>query len=165
MNYFDIFIAVPLLWAIYRGFKKGLIIEVASLVALVLGIWGSLNFSDYAATLINENWEVSAKWLPILAFSLTFILIVIAVFSLAKLLEKVVKMVALGLPNRILGALFGALKVVMLLSVIFYLLGTVHEKYPFLPEKALSESLLFTPIQKIAPALLPHMREWSDFTL
>jgi membrane protein required for colicin V production len=162
MNYFDIGIAIPLLWSVYRGFKKGLVIEIASLVALVLGIWGGTNFSHYAASLINENWEVSAKWLPILAFSLTFLAIVIGVFALAKLLERVIKLVALGLVNRIFGALFGMLKVVLILSVVFYLLGTVQQQYHLLPEKLMEESVLFGPIQKIAPALLPHMREWSD---
>ncbi len=42
MNILDIIFLVPLLFALYRGFKKGLIHMIASLLALILGIVGAM---------------------------------------------------------------------------------------------------------------------------
>ena len=44
VNYLDIIFIVPLIWAGFRGFKKGLIIEVSTLIAFGLGIWGGIHF-------------------------------------------------------------------------------------------------------------------------
>ena len=47
MNYIDIILAIPLVWAVYRGFTKGFIIEIASLIAMVLGVYGAIHFSYF----------------------------------------------------------------------------------------------------------------------
>jgi len=49
MNFIDIFVAALLLWFGYKGFKKGLVFELVSIVALSLGIYGGLKFSDRTA--------------------------------------------------------------------------------------------------------------------
>ena len=110
MNYFDIIIIIPLLWGGYKGFKKGLIIEVASIVALLLGVWGGIKFSSISANYLGDMFSISEKLMPLISFALTFILIVIAVFAVAKLIQKVVKVVALSTVNKVAGAAFGILK-------------------------------------------------------
>ncbi len=52
MNYIDLIIAIPLVWGVFVGFKNGLIIEVASLAALLLGIFGAIHFSDLTANFL-----------------------------------------------------------------------------------------------------------------
>lgn len=165
MSYFDIVVAIPLLWALYKGFRKGLIIEVASLVALILGIWGGLSFSDYAADLIHDQLEVSSEWLPLLSFALTFIAIVVAIFALAKVLEKIIKMVALGMVNRLLGALFGFLKVALICSVVVYVMETINLRFRFLPHNIGEKSVLYAPLSRIAPAVIPLFTEWQKETV
>jgi membrane protein required for colicin V production len=44
LNLLDIIILIPLLLFAYNGYKKGLIIEIATLIALVLGIYASIHF-------------------------------------------------------------------------------------------------------------------------
>jgi membrane protein required for colicin V production len=46
MNYLDIILAIPLLWGLYKGVSKGIIKELASLVALIVGIYGAVHFAD-----------------------------------------------------------------------------------------------------------------------
>jgi len=106
MNYFDIIIIIPLLWGAFKGFKKGLIIEIASLIALFLGIWGGVKFSSVSGKYLSEMFDISEKIMPLISFAITFIVIVIAVYALAKLLQKFIKMIALGTMNKIAGACF-----------------------------------------------------------
>ena len=75
----DIVLALPLIWGAYKGFKKGLIIEITTLIALVAGLYGAIKFSDLTAVYLQENWTIDERYMPILSFAITFIAIVILV--------------------------------------------------------------------------------------
>jgi membrane protein required for colicin V production len=158
MNYFDIIIVIPLLWGAYKGFKKGLIIEVASLIALFLGIWGGVKFSFVSAKYLGEIFDISDKIMPLISFAITFIIIVIAVFALAKLLQKFIKMIALGTINKITGAAFGALKFGLIISVILNLVNNVNAEINFIKPEMEESSLLYKPVSKIAIILIPGIK-------
>jgi membrane protein required for colicin V production len=159
MNYFDIIIIIPLLWGAYKGFKKGLIIEIASLIALFLGVWGGVKFSSVSAKYLGEMFDISEKLMPLISFSITFILIVIAVFALAKLLQKLIKMVALGTINKIAGAAFGVLKFGLIFSVILSLINNINAEIKFISPEMQESSLLYQPISKIAVVVIPGLKD------
>ena len=108
MNYIDIILIVPILWGGFVGFKKGLIIEVISLLALGFGIWGGIHLSDHIGALLKDN--IDSEYLSIVAFALTFIIIVIAIYVIGKMLEKLINLVQLKLINKIAGVIFGVTK-------------------------------------------------------
>jgi len=164
MNYLDIVLCVPLIWAAYRGFTKGLIIEVASLVALGLGIYGGLHFSDYAAEQIGATDFIPEKYLPVAAFLVTFVVIVIVVFALARLLEKVVNMVAMKLVNKLAGLLFGVLKVALILSVMLVVLNAFDENNNLISKEKKQESVLYEPLSRVALVLVPALsgKDWVN---
>src|SRR5690606_16214148 len=110
MNIIDIILLVFLLFGFIRGFIKGFFVELASLVGLIAGIYGALHFSYIFVDLLEGwiSWE--KKYIELSAFGITFILIVVAVALLGKLLTKISNIIALGLVNKFLGALFGLLK-------------------------------------------------------
>ena len=106
MNYIDIVIIVPVLWGAYIGYKKGLIIEVVSLIALGFGIWGGIHFSDYIGDILVD--KIDSEYVSLTAFVITFAVIVMTVFFLGKMLEKLVNLVQLKLLNKLAGIIFGA---------------------------------------------------------
>ena len=59
MNILDVIIVALLVFAFVRGFVKGFFVEVASLVALVGGIWGAIHFSYFAVALLEDyvDWD------------------------------------------------------------------------------------------------------------
>lgn len=158
MNYFDIIIIIPLLWGAFKGFKKGLVIELASIIALLLGIWGGIKFSSVSAKYLGEMFNISEKLMPLISFALTFILIVIAVFALAKLLERFIKMTSLSFVNKLVGAVFGTLKFGLIISIILNLANNINEEITVLEPEMKSTSLLYQPISKIALIVFPGIR-------
>ena len=117
-NHWDIILFLPLLWAAWKGFKKGFIIEVASIVALIAGIYLAANFSEVTANALKEWLDIEGSWLGYLSFLITFILAVFGVYALAKVIEKAVNLAALKLVNKLAGLVFGVLKVALILSLI-----------------------------------------------
>ena len=162
MSKLDIILSIPLIWGAFIGFKKGLILELATFIGLLLGIYGSLKFSDITAEWLTSYVEVSKQWLGILSFIVTFLLIVIGVFLLAKTIEKLVKIVALGLVNRLLGLLFGLLKYALILSVLLYLFENVNRKFELVDPSYKENSLLAPSIEK---AISPFKELFEKFEI
>ncbi len=45
MNYLDIIIGLIFFYGLFKGFNRGLIIEAASLLSIIIGILGALTFT------------------------------------------------------------------------------------------------------------------------
>jgi membrane protein required for colicin V production len=89
MNVFDIIIAVILLFAAVRGFMKGLFSEVASLIAIVAGVFCAIHFSYYVEYFLNDSvlkWSHQTN--KIVAFAVTFLAVVLFIIFIGKVLTK-----------------------------------------------------------------------------
>lgn len=159
MNFVDIIIAVPLVYAAWRGFKKGLIIEIFTLLALLVGIYAGIHFSDWTSARIEEYFDFDANYLPVIAFTVTFLAVGAMVYFAGKMLEQMVKVVNLSPINKILGVVFGMLKMVYTLSILIILLETYDERGDFIPEKTKENSLLYAPVKLTASATIPAIEE------
>lgn len=154
-NHWDIILFVPLIYAAWKGFSKGLIVELASILALIAGLYIAANFSQWSADLLNNLFEWNGAWISYVAFLLTFLGVVFGVYALAKVIEKAVNMASLKLVNKISGSLFGLLKMALILSIILNLLGWIDQQIPLLSKSEPDHSLLFSPMQQVAPKVLP----------
>jgi membrane protein required for colicin V production len=158
MNYLDVALALPLLYGVYRGFTKGLIISVASLAALVLGVFAAVYFSSFFGGYINKWFHPDPKHLKVLSFAVTFILVVIVVRLIGWGLDKMIKAVALGFANRLLGVLFSVLKWAFILSVLISIMDSTLTTKNLINEQSKQESILYRPISKIAPFVFPFLK-------
>lgn len=159
MNLIDIFLIIPILWFGYKGFTKGLIIEIASLAALMLGIYGGIHFSNFVSGYLSKWFEIKSEYLPLISFSVTFILIVVIVFLIARGLDKVVKSAALSLPNRLAGAALGAIKTIMIMGVILLLVNKYDKDGKFLKEEIRDKSLLYEPMSTLVIRIYPSVND------
>ena len=157
MNILDIIIAIPLIWLTFKGLKKGLVIELASLAALILGIYAAVHFSWFAGDFLSKNFDIEEKYLKIISFIITFIVIVIAVYAVGRIVEGLVKMVALGFLNSLGGAVFGFLKAALFLSVLLYFLNAFDSTGMLISKEKKNQSLLYNPIASIVPFLIPKL--------
>ncbi|MBN2214174.1 MAG: CvpA family protein [Bacteroidales bacterium] len=162
MSWIDIILIIILLWSAYKGFTKGFIITIASLAALILGIFGAIKLSGYTAEILYDKMEINPDNLNLIAFAITFILIVIATHIVARLTDKLVKAVALGFANRIAGVLFNLLKTALIISVILVILERIDEKIPFIPRSETNKSVLYKPLHSFAPFIFPYLRSGYD---
>jgi membrane protein required for colicin V production len=153
MNYLDIIFAIPLVWGIFRGFKKGLVIEIATLIAAVAGVWGAVHFSYFISGILN----LTSPYAPLISFAVTFLIIVIIIFLLAKLLEKSINLLALGFLNKLAGAFFGLLKYAFLLSILLLIINKASVNKPLIPEEVQKGSMLYPPISGFAPYIIPKL--------
>lgn len=159
MNTIDIIFGIILLLGFIQGFKKGLFVELASLVGLIAAVYGAIHFSHIAANWLAERTSWTEKVINLAAFAITFVIIVLIVSLAGKLLTKIANFAMLGIINKIAGAAFAVIKYAFLLSVVIMFLNEANERIGFVNEKTMEESILFSPVKSIAPALLPSILE------
>ena len=154
LNYIDYIVLVILVLFLIQGYRKGIIIGLATIAALVLGIYISVHFSNYLDATLLEHLHPSRKWLPILSFSITFILVVIAVMLVAKLAEKLVDVVGMGFFNHIGGAALGLVKGVILVSILAFIISSLDHKGNWISEKDKKGSFLYSHVADVFPKLM-----------
>lgn len=156
MTVIDIVLGALILFGLIRGLMKGLFVEVASLVALIAGVYGAIHFSNFAAKFLMERVDWNEKTINITAFAITFVIIVLAISLAGKALTKLADFAALGLLNKLLGAVFGGLKIAMVLSIVLMIFAKMNKTIPFVDEQDLEDSVLYEPVKSIAPMVLPN---------
>ena len=157
MSIIDIVLGALLLFGLIRGAVKGLFVEIASLCALVLGVFGAIHFSYFVADLLESKVDWDEKTMNIVAFATTFVIIVLAISLAGKALTKLADFAALGMLNKLLGGVFGALKIGLILSVLLIVFNKLNKTLPFMEEEELEESILYKPVKSLAPMIFPTL--------
>ena len=149
MAFLDVILGLLLLWGFFRGLKNGLLVELASIIALIAGLYGAFHFSYVAADFLYKHWEWDEKYMNLAAFLITFILIVVVVILIGKLLTGIADVVMLGLLNKIAGAIFGTLKVAVILGAFLVFFDRVNTVFDFPGEDSRRKSVLSEPLRDI----------------
>ena len=149
MSILDIIIGVFLFWGLYKGFTNGLFIELATLAALVAGIFGAIHFSYIAEDYLNTKMDWEAKYISLLAFIITFAAIVVGVHWIGKLLTKAADFALLGGLNKIAGALFGALKFAIIIGALLVFFHKSLISWGWVDQSVVANSILYEPIKLI----------------
>ena len=157
MNVLDIILLGFLGFGVVRGFSRGLFVEITSLVALVAGVYGAIHFSDFATGFLETKTEWNEKTINITAFAITFILIVFGIALAGKALTKLADFAALGILNKFLGAVFGGLKIALVLSVILIVFERMNSTLPFVDKEHLEDSALYKHVKGFVPMILPSI--------
>ena len=165
MNFLDILIVCLLIYAGWKGFKKGFIIELFTFLALFIGLYAGIHFSDFVSEFFIERFEMdpSSSTLPIVSFILIFLAMGAMIYFLGKTLEKVVKVVQLSLLNKMFGVGFSILKMIFIVGVLLLLAESYDEKNEFVSQESKDASLLYYPFQNTVTTCIPAFEESTLF--
>ena len=152
----DIIFAIVIVIALFKGYKKGLIIALFSLLAFIVGIAAAVKLSAAVASYFQPHHSSSSKWLVVLAFVVLFLAVVLIIHMGGKLIEKTFEMALLGWANRLGGVLLYAALYTIIFSVCLFYADKIH-----LFEKAtLSESLAYPYVQPVGPKVIEGLGKW-----
>ena len=156
MNYIDIIILVFIIIAAVKGYMKGIIYQLASLLSIVFGIYLAIKFSLWAAPFFQKLFSFSLNTSIILAFVLIFILVALGIYFIGKSLEKALDDIELTPINKLAGLVFGVAKTILVLSVLMFFLRFSEKTRQWPSDESKQTSFLFERVESIAPALFPY---------
>lgn len=162
MNFIDIILGTILVFGLIRGVWNGFFVELASFVSLLIGIFIAIKFSGFVADYIRENLLSESQYIEIIAFAITFILVIVGVILLAKTFTKLASFTGLGWINRLLGGVFGLLKMLFILSIALHFFQKINKNDALITEQKKEDSILYQPIVKASELVFPILTQWFD---
>ena len=150
MTWLDILILLPLLIGLIRGLMKGLIVEISSIVAILLGFFGAKYWSAAFASWIMLQFKWSETACIVVAYALLFAGIALGLNILARLLSKLFQKIQLGWLNRLLGGLFGASKWAIVIVALVLCVHNLDKQFQFIQPELKEKSVVYTTLTPYA---------------
>lgn len=160
MGFIDIIIGALLVFGFYKGFKNGLFVELASIVAFFVGIFIAIKFSFIVAGIFEKNVSWSPKTVQAMAFLITLGIVVVLIHLAAKILSGLASFAFLGWANTLGGGIFGALKTAIIIGIMLNLFQKVNMNDMLVSKETQENSLFYTPCLKTSETLLPILGDW-----
>ena len=146
----DIIIVIALIFAVIKGYQRGLIIAIFSILAFIIGLAAAIKLSAVVAGYIGKAVNISDQWLPVISFVVVFLIVIFLIRWGAKLIEKTVQFAMLGWVNRLGGILlFVALYILIFSVILFY-----ADQVGLLKPETKNTSVTYSYIQPWGPKVI-----------
>lgn len=162
MVWIDIVLLIIILWFAYKGFKNGLVVELTAFIALILAVWAALKYGNILSSLLEDRFSMQGSYVPFLGFIITFIIILLIVNLIGNVITRALQIAQLGILNRLLGLLFGILKISILLSLVVNGLHRLNEITEFINKETINDSYLYQPLNGFAKKIYKFSNEHFD---
>lgn len=154
LNTFDIILLVPIAIGLFRGLVRGFIRELAAFLGVVGGIVFALLFGESVNLIIEEYYPDSIEKLRIVGYLAVFFLVVLLTNLIASILNRLIKAIALGPLNTLLGGVFGGAKWALILAALAYVVNFVQKTETILQNRTLDDSIVFQKLLLLADNIL-----------
>lgn len=146
----DIVFCIFLIILVIRGFSRGILYSVFSLLGLLIAIMVSVNFSRMISVVISHWFGFNSKYLPLLSFIVVFIAVYFVFRLLEKSLEHVFRALRINFINKLAGALVWALIWTLLFSTLLFYANNMD----LLPDAQKRDSIVYRETADLAPQVV-----------
>lgn len=146
----DILFALFMLIAVFKGWSRGLVVSLCSLLALILGAAAALKLSTSFALYLQQELDNPSPLWPVVSFVLIFLVVAVLVRLVAGLLDRTLKLAMLGWVNRLAGVVFYLLTYIVLFSIGLWL---ANQLYLVTPSSKL-QSHTYAWVEPIGPMVI-----------
>lgn len=146
----DIIFAAVIVLAVFKGYQKGLIVGLFSLVAVIIGLAAAMKLSAVVAVYIGKAVKISDEWLPVISFAVVFLIVIILVRLGAKAIERTVEVAMLGWVNKLAGVVL----YVAIYTIIFSVLLFYAEQMKIFQPETISKSVMYSFVQPWGPKVI-----------
>ncbi|MBO5878437.1 MAG: CvpA family protein [Alistipes sp.] len=158
MNVFDIIVYLALAWALFNGWRRGFLLQMLSLVAVVAALYFAAQYGNELERLAGI--EVGMPGLA--GFIVIFVGALLLISIAAYLLRAVFRFAGLGMADTLLGMLFSVAKVMLIVSVLFSWFASVNKSYDWVSKSTIEQSRWFDPVKGITVKLTPYFEDLAD---
>ena len=162
MGFLDLVLGGYLVYGLIRGIWNGFFVELASFVSLIIGIYLAIKFSYLAKIFLIHHFSWNSKTIQIIAFIVTFIIVVLAITALAKFLTTAANFASLGLINKLFGGLLGLIKTILILGIFLNFIQKFNKNNFFIEKNTIDKSLFYNPIHKVSEFIYPSLEKWFE---
>lgn len=155
MNIFDIILYLALVWAVVNGLTRGLAVQLVTLAGVVAALYLAAAYGREAGGLLG--FEAPAA--GVAGFIVIFVAALVVVGVAGRLMRSVFVFAGLGVLDSILGILFSAVKVLLVLSVLYAWFSALNADFEWVGRETIEESKWFDSVAGISERLTPYFED------
>lgn len=157
----DIVILVCFIPALLRGLKKGFVDQLASILSLLIGSFLAFKFSSSLSTSLAPSFNnVDEKFLNVLCFAIIMAVVIVLIWLLGKVVNRMLNITDLSWMNRLLGLVFSLLTTMIILGILFSIFGGINAKFNIIGADTLQASPLYRLIEEFTSKILPYLKDF-----
>ena len=155
MNTIDLIVCLVVAVAVWNGWRRGFIVQICTLGALVVGLWLAARYgAEVGAWLhLDENIRAAGGFVTVLVAAL------LAVGIAARLLRKLFRFAGFGTPDTLLGIAVAVLKYLLALSALFVAFDRLNVGHTFISAETIDASRTYRPVMRLSETVFPVLQE------
>lgn len=150
--YIDIILGLSLAFGFYVGYSRGIIKSLFAILSLIVAILAAMKLSPLVITFLGNQLSWDPRWIIVLGFVLTFIVVVVAIRYAGKILEKMLIKLEINFMNKILGGAISAFLFLVIFSTFVWFMDEVKLLSPEAKQESMTYELV-EPIPQVVAAL------------
>ena len=158
MNIFDIIVYLSLAWAVFNGWRRGFLLQMLSLLAVVAALFFATQYGSELERILGIDIGVQG----VVGFIVIFVAAMILIAVSGYVLRAVFRFAGLGAIDVLLGILFSVAKVALIVSVLFSWFDNANKSYEWASREYVAESRWYEPVKGITDKLTPYFEELAD---
>lgn len=127
MNTFDILVIIIFGFCLIRGIFRGLVKEFSSIIGVLAGYYAANSYYPYVAKFLSQ-WVSVVDYSRLIGFLVVFIGVFLIISILGVIIKYLMSIAFLGWVDRISGGIFGLIKGLLIISVLFVVFTTFLSK-------------------------------------
>jgi membrane protein required for colicin V production len=151
----DILLLLPLLFGAYNGYRRGLLLEIFSVLAAILGFILGFKFLGWTLDVLRP-YLGNNQFMPYIGFSLVFLPILFLLNKLGFILKNSLRFTLLGNIDSLAGSMLGIFTFALGVSVFLLVANALN----LIDKKYKKDTVVYPVIVKVAPAVLEKVSGW-----
>jgi len=157
--FIDFIFFILLLLAVFKGYGRGLIVAVFSLVAFFIGLMAAIKLSASVAIWLQDKSGTQTQWMPFIAFILVMAGVMLLIKLGANMIEKAVELAMFGWLNKLGGMIFYAALYMIFFSIILFYAFNLG----LLTDETINTSKTYKYVAPIGPKVINGVGEVIPF--
>ena len=160
MAILDIILLLCFIPAIVTGISKGFVRQVIDRVAILAAAWAAFHFSQILGPWLGQYITLDPSILNVVSFVLIAIVVAVILHLIGSLITNAMKALSLGFVNRLLGLVFGVLKVALILGLLILLFETLNSSLQIVKPEATANAVVYNALKNAANAIFPILKSF-----
>lgn len=158
MAILDIILLLSLLWALYTGFKEGVVVQLGGLAGLFIGVYLAFRFGPPIGKWLGLDPSVSG----IAGFIIVVIAVIILLAIVSRIIRKILGAAGLGMLDKAGGVVLSVVKMGLILGLLLYGFDSLNKNGGWVAGSKLEESKLYRPLVTTVTYVFPYVDTVKD---
>ena len=150
MNYIDLILVSTCIFGLVKGYINGLVKEITGTLSLFISFYVAISFYTFFDPYFND-YISDGPVKSLVMFGALFLSTLLCVRIIGVFLDKATSFMALGFASKLLGSVFGFLKLYTLCGLILFFESQIKLKKKKIKDESFLYNSCYGFIEKIAP--------------